>query len=66
MTEIRWNQWPKTPLPETEFSELYLVTVVSGCGKPYVRMAYARKDFDIYRSEFKVLAWAKMPEPYKP
>ena len=62
---VKWHPYPETPLPETEFAECYLVTAVAEYSKPYVRTAYAWKDFSAYKSEFRVLAWAELPEPYK-
>lgn len=63
---VKWHPYPETPLPETEFAECYLVTAVAEYSKPYVHTAYAWKDFSAYKSEFRVLAWAELPEPYKP
>lgn len=62
---LEWHPYPETPLPETEFAELYLVTAVAMWAKPHIRMVYAHKNFNSYRNEFEVIAWAKMPEPYK-
>ena len=33
---------------------------------PLPETAYAWKDFSAYKSEFRVLAWAELPEPYTP
>lgn len=63
---IVWHPYPETPLPETETAELYLVTAIAMWAKPHIRTAYAHKNFNSYRSEFEVIAWAKMPEPYQP
>ena len=63
---VTWHKYPEVPLPETEFAECYLVTAVAEYSKPYVRTAYAWKDFSAYKSEFRVLAWAELPEPYEP
>lgn len=63
---VTWHKYPEVPLPETEFAECYLVTAVAEYSKPYVRTAYAWKDFSAYKSEFRVLAWAELPEPYDP
>ena len=63
---VTWHKYPEVPLPETEFAECYLVTAVAEYSKPYVRTAYAWKDFSAYKSEFRVLAWAELPEPYNP
>lgn len=63
-TKTVWHPFPEVPLPETEFAKLYLVTAVAEYSKPYVRTAYAWKDFSAYKSEFRVLAWAELPEPY--
>ena len=64
-TKIVWHPYPETPLPETEFAECYLVTAVAEYSKPYVRTAYGWKSFDMYKGEFRVLAGAELPEPYK-
>lgn len=65
-TKTVWHKYPEVPLPETEFAECYLVTAVAEYSKPYVRTAYAWKDFSAYKSEFRVLSWAELPEPYQP
>lgn len=64
-TEIVWHPYPEVPLPETEFAECYLVTAVAEYSKPYVRTAFGHKNFDAYKGEFTVIAWAELPEPYK-
>lgn len=65
-TKTVWHPYPEVPLPETEFAKLYLVTAVAEYGEPYVRTAFGWQNFDMYKGEFIVLAWAELPEPYKP
>lgn len=63
--EIEWHPYPETPLPETESAVAYLVTARAMWAAPHVRIAYANKNFDSYKLEFEVIAWAELPEPYR-
>lgn len=66
MDAVNWHKYPEVPLPETEFAQEYLVTAVGKYAKPHVRTAFGHKNFDAYKGEFTVIAWAELPDPYKP
>lgn len=58
MTKINWHSYPETK-PKKDGT--YLVTTLAG---DVDTDAFQLGDFDFYMSE--VIAWAELPEPYKP
>lgn len=65
---IVWHEWPKEPLPtpKLEFARSYLVTMRRPSGDLFVQTARAWDCFRHYRGGPEVVAWAEMPEPYRP
>lgn len=64
MTHIEWSQYPKNRPLRTDD---YLITIKRG------HKLYVTKDcYDVNEGNFeiefntKVIAWAELPEPYKP
>lgn len=66
-TKTKWHKWPdeKPPCRGT-----YLVTICVGDGEPYVISYHfdpeCQDPLACFFDGTKILAWAELPDPYKP
>lgn len=65
MTHVDWHPYPKEKPLEKDHLKKFLVTIVGSDGEYYVEEdEWFVDDFEGWG--FFVIAWAEMPEPYRP